>query len=378
MQPTARAEINRENATHSTGAKTEEGKQRSKFNARRHNLTGQTIIGTEEEMAIYSAKCEALRADLRPEGELERSLVQSLADSQFQLDRARAIETNLFFELSIQHLPPAPYSPAPDSPTRQGGDTQHPTYNPARQGGDTQHPTHNPARQGGDTQHPTHNPARQRGDTQHPTHNPARQGGDTQHPTHNPARQGGDTQHPTHNPARQGGDTQHPTHNPARQGGDSQHPTHSPARQGGDSQYPDHNDPALDWARAQAIAFLENGKHFDLIGRYANRFHRQVIQLQTTLFKVQKERRAYDQRRNEQRKHRQAEALAQHQNQSVSRTHHSPKCGSTGHPACDTKTPTGFVSHNPKSGLNPDRQGGDRITKTLGEIALANLKNQAA
>jgi len=260
MHPTDRAEINRESAQHSTGPKTEEGKQRSKYNARRHNLTGQTIIGTAEEMAIYAGKCQALHADLRPEGEFERSLVQSLADSQFQLDRARAIETNLFFELSIQRLP-------------------------------------------------------------------------------------------------------------------------SSARGGGD---PEDSDPTLDWARAQARAFLENGKHFDLLGRYANRFHRQVIQLQATLFKVQKERRAYDQRRNEQRKQRQAEALAEHQNQAASRTHHSPKSkcatSSTGLPPCDSTTQitTGFVSHNPTTGLNPERQRGDRTPKTLGEIALANLKNQAA
>ena len=301
MEPTARAEINRENASHSTGAKTEEGKQRSKWNARRHNLTGQTIIGTEEEMAIYASKCETLRADLRPEGAFETSLVQSLADSQFQLDRARAIETNMFFELSIQHLP-------------------------------------------------VHSPASDYEDPQHPSH-------------------------PDYSPARQGGDSQHPTYSPARQGGDTTYPSPSPARNAED---PDATDPVLDWARAQAKAFIENGKHFDLIGRYANRFHRQVLQLHATLVKVQKERRAYDQHRNEQRKQRQAEALAQHQNQSTSRTHHSPKSSSTGLPACESKTATGFVSQNPQTTLNPERKGRDQTPKTLGEIALANLKNQAA
>jgi len=209
---TARAEINRENAQHSTGPVTAAGKQRSKFNARRHNLTGQTIMGTAEEMAIYAAKCEALRNDLRPEGAFETSLVQSMADSQFQLERARAIETNLFFELSILHL---------DSPASNGGDLQHPTYSPARPGGD-------------------HQP---------PIYSPARQGGDSQHPNHSPASNGGDHQPPNHSPARQGGDHQPPTYNPARQGGDSD------------------DDPTLDWARAQARAFLENGKHFDLLGR---------------------------------------------------------------------------------------------------------------
>ena len=289
MSPTQ----NRENAQLSTGPKTEAGKDRSRFNARRHNLTGQTLIGTEEEMAAHADSSARLRADLKPEGHFELTLVQSIADAQFQLDRARAIESNLFFELTTNHLP-------------------------------TANPSHNPAR---------YSPAR---------YSPARQGGDPDQASHNPARQGGDTNCP-HNPARQGGDT---TSAPNRDGNGADanfppEPRQFFTPQGGDT--------AIDWARAQARAFLENGKQFDLLSRYANRFHRQILQLHATLVRTQKERWAYELRRNQDRKRRNAEALQQHQEASVSRTHHSPK-SRNGLVSYDGRQPsadrTGFVSQD--------------------------------
>lgn len=41
---TDRAIANRENAQKSTGSRTEEGKQRSRFNAFRHGITSQTLV----------------------------------------------------------------------------------------------------------------------------------------------------------------------------------------------------------------------------------------------------------------------------------------------------------------------------------------------
>jgi len=41
---TNRAAVNKANAQHSTGPRTEAGKQRSKLNAFRHGLTGQTVV----------------------------------------------------------------------------------------------------------------------------------------------------------------------------------------------------------------------------------------------------------------------------------------------------------------------------------------------
>ena len=46
---------NQENAQHSTGPRTPEGKQRSSFNATRHGLTGQVNVRTEEEQKAREA-----------------------------------------------------------------------------------------------------------------------------------------------------------------------------------------------------------------------------------------------------------------------------------------------------------------------------------
>jgi hypothetical protein len=48
-----RTEINRANAQHSTGPKTESGKQKSSLNALRHGLTSQIVVMPTEDLAAY-------------------------------------------------------------------------------------------------------------------------------------------------------------------------------------------------------------------------------------------------------------------------------------------------------------------------------------
>ena len=234
LEAERRAEINRANAQKSTGPKTEEGKQRSKYNARRHNLTGQTIISHETDLEAYFASSARLVADLRPEGEYENRVAQSLADAQWQLDRARAIETNLFFELASKRMPEA----------AEAGD-----------------------------------------------------------------------------------------------------------------------DPAA-WPIAQAGAFLENAKQFDLMSRYATRYQRQVIQLHAHLMQLQKERRAYQQKRNDQRHERH-----QHDPNARPNIHNQRRNEANGFVSQQAHE-SGFLSQQPsatamehgfvsKPGSNPERQRGD-------------------
>jgi hypothetical protein len=90
-----RASINRENARRSTGPRTGPGKQRSSMNALRHGLTGQTVVLPSEDLAAYRAFTRRFFDDLQPKGALEEQLVQTVADSSWRLNRARAIETNL-------------------------------------------------------------------------------------------------------------------------------------------------------------------------------------------------------------------------------------------------------------------------------------------
>src|ERR1017187_8577406 len=94
--PADRATINRENSLKSTGPKTEAGKQKSSLNALRHGLTGQTVVLPTEDLTAYEKFTQNFHTDLKPVGALEIQLVQSLADDAWRLNRAKAMETNLF------------------------------------------------------------------------------------------------------------------------------------------------------------------------------------------------------------------------------------------------------------------------------------------
>jgi len=90
-----RAETNRANAKHSTGPRTESGKQRSSLNALRHGLTGHVIVLPSEDHVAYENHTRRLSDDLQPKGALEEQLVQSLADTSWRINRVAALETNL-------------------------------------------------------------------------------------------------------------------------------------------------------------------------------------------------------------------------------------------------------------------------------------------
>jgi hypothetical protein len=94
--PSNRAAINKANAQKSTGPRTDAGKQRSKLNALRHGLTGQTIVLPTEDHSAYQRHSQSFLDEYLPKGATETQLVQSLLDTSWQLNRAAAVETNLF------------------------------------------------------------------------------------------------------------------------------------------------------------------------------------------------------------------------------------------------------------------------------------------
>jgi hypothetical protein len=97
----ARRRANKQNAQHSPGPKTEEGKKRSSLNATRHGLLAQTLHLPEEDMAAYHEFTDAYVKDLNPAGVVETQLAHACADLQFRLNRIAAAEHNLF---SIGHV----------------------------------------------------------------------------------------------------------------------------------------------------------------------------------------------------------------------------------------------------------------------------------
>jgi hypothetical protein len=87
---------NRANAQLSSGPKSEIGKRRSSLNACRHNLTGQVTAMPEEDRIALDAFSAAMTKAMAPEGALELQLAQRIATDSWRLNRASAIEENIF------------------------------------------------------------------------------------------------------------------------------------------------------------------------------------------------------------------------------------------------------------------------------------------
>ena len=93
--PIDRAQINRNNAYHSTGPITFEGRHRSCLNALRHGLTGQTVVMPAEDLEAYQHHIQSFVDEYQPQGATETQLVQSLADAAWRINRVAVLETNL-------------------------------------------------------------------------------------------------------------------------------------------------------------------------------------------------------------------------------------------------------------------------------------------
>jgi hypothetical protein len=94
---------NRRNAERSTGPRTHKGKNRSKLNATRHNLTGQVAAMTEPDRVFFDLFVDGIVKDLAPEGALEIQLAQRIAHDHWRLNRSAAIEDNLYALGHYQH-----------------------------------------------------------------------------------------------------------------------------------------------------------------------------------------------------------------------------------------------------------------------------------
>ncbi len=90
---TDRAEINRRNAQKSTGPRTVEGKNRSRFNALKHGLDAKTLVLPGEDPEVLQHRIDTWTADLAPRNDVEQYLVDRAVQVSWQLDRADRAET---------------------------------------------------------------------------------------------------------------------------------------------------------------------------------------------------------------------------------------------------------------------------------------------
>jgi len=95
----------RPNQNRSTGPTTQAGKDRSRLNALRHGLSGQTVLMPWEDREAYQSHCASFLKTLAPVGDIETQTAQGIADDQWRLNRARAVDTNLF---ALGHFDYAP------------------------------------------------------------------------------------------------------------------------------------------------------------------------------------------------------------------------------------------------------------------------------
>ena len=99
VSPSKKAAANRRNAQLSTGAKTKEGKNRSRRNALRHGILASALLVTEgegaEDRAEFDELLGGLCRDLAPVGTLEEMLVEKIAVSWWRQKRALRCEAGL-------------------------------------------------------------------------------------------------------------------------------------------------------------------------------------------------------------------------------------------------------------------------------------------
>ncbi len=92
----AQLNANRANAQLSTGPQSEEGKAITCLNAVKTGLTGRTVLLPTDSAAEYERHILAFATELQPVGPRESSLVQSIADTEWRLQRIATLEFALF------------------------------------------------------------------------------------------------------------------------------------------------------------------------------------------------------------------------------------------------------------------------------------------
>jgi hypothetical protein len=92
---TRRASVNRANSQHSTGPRTESGKQRSSLNALRHGLTAQTAVLPTEDPETYQRHIQQFLDEYQPATPTETQLVHEIANTAWRLNRIPFLEAEL-------------------------------------------------------------------------------------------------------------------------------------------------------------------------------------------------------------------------------------------------------------------------------------------
>jgi hypothetical protein len=96
MPTEAQRKANHANAQLSTGPRTEQGKAKSSLNAVKTGLTGRTVLLPTDDAEAYQQHIARYQEQYKPEGNQEKELTQSLADTQWRLNRIPILEQGIY------------------------------------------------------------------------------------------------------------------------------------------------------------------------------------------------------------------------------------------------------------------------------------------
>ena len=99
MSSDRKIEANRENAQHSTGPQTEEGKAKSSQNARQHGLSSATLFIPEERNDEFKALYSEYYDELRPIGVIQTDYFEQLIHARWNLHIARELHARALYNL---------------------------------------------------------------------------------------------------------------------------------------------------------------------------------------------------------------------------------------------------------------------------------------
>src|ERR1039458_6594349 len=103
-----RTAINRANSQHSTGPRSEAGKQRSALNALTHGLTARTAVLPSEDPAAHEQHHRQCHDEYRPATPTETQLVHELADTSWRMNRIPLLEADILSRAQSPASSPEP------------------------------------------------------------------------------------------------------------------------------------------------------------------------------------------------------------------------------------------------------------------------------
>lgn len=96
MRTEKQIEASRLNGAKSRGPITDQGRINSRGHNRRHGILATTTVLEEESIGAFNAFADAYLADIQPRDAIERSLVETMINARWRLNRVRSIAKTAF------------------------------------------------------------------------------------------------------------------------------------------------------------------------------------------------------------------------------------------------------------------------------------------